>query len=89
MAGTTPRATTLVLHPAPPAPASCHTQNARNPLPEFCEGLSVGKTIIVRVSNEERADSPDEEYFVAKIKDEATLLEEDGAYIDVPYQKND
>ena len=89
MAGTTPRATTLVLHPAPPAPASCHTQNARNPLPEFCEGLSVGKTIIVRVSNEERADNLDEEYLVANIEEEATLLEEDGTYSAVPYQKND
>ena len=89
MAGTTPYATTLVLHLDRPAPASHHTQNARNPLPEFCEGLSVDNTIIVRVSNEERADNLDEEYLVANIEEEATLLEEDETYSAVPYQEND
>ena len=43
MAGTTARATTVVLHSARPVPAARHTRNARNPLPEFCEGLCVGK----------------------------------------------
>ena len=43
----------------PIAPKARHTQNARNPLSEFCEGLNVGDNLIVRVSNEEKAANPD------------------------------
>ena len=89
MAGTTPRATNVVLHTAQPTPEARHTRNARNPLPEFCEGLNVGKSVIVRVSNEERASIPDEDYFVAKIEGNALKLEDAGVYSAVPYQKND
>ena len=53
-AGTTPQATTVSLAPARPAPEARQTRNARNPLPEFCEGLAVGQNIIVRVSNDEK-----------------------------------
>ena len=51
--------------------------------------MSVGKTIIVPVSNEERAGNPDKDYFAVKIEEEATLLEEDGTYSAVPYRTND
>ena len=34
-AGTTPKASTVVMYSARPAPAAPHTRNARNPLPEF------------------------------------------------------
>ena len=89
MAGTTARATTVVLHSTRPVPVARHTQNARNPLPEFCERLCVGKNIVVRVSNEEKADNLDEDYFVAKIERKAMKLEEDGTYSAVPYRRND
>ena len=64
-----------------------HTWNARNPLPEFCEGLIVGENIVVRVSNEEKEDNPDEEYFVAKVKEKAIKLEEAGTYSAIPFKK--
>jgi hypothetical protein len=41
------------------------------------------------VSDEERADNPDEEYFVAKIEEKAVKLEEAGTYSAVPFKKND
>ena len=66
-----------------------HTRNARIPLPDFCEGLSVGENMIVRVSNNEKEDNPDEEYFVAKIKEKAIKLEEAGTYSAIPFKKND
>ena len=89
MAGTTPRASTVVLKTACPAPASRHTRNARNPLPEFCRGLKVGKNIVVWVSNEEKEANQDKDYFVAKIGERAVKLEEDGTYRAVPFRKND
>ena len=55
-----------------------HTRNTRNPLSDFCEGLSDGENIIIWVSNEEEEDNPDEEYFVAKIKEKALKPEEAG-----------
>ena len=89
LAGTTPRATSVNLAPARPAPEARQTRNARNPLPEFCEALTVGKDIIVRVSNDEKDDNPDEDYFVARIEEKAIKLEADGLYSAVPYKKND
>jgi len=83
----TARATTVKLQSSCPAPEARHTRNARNPLPEFCEGLSIGDNIIVRVSKEEKADNPDEEYFVAKIEDKAVKLEEAGTYSAVKFKK--
>jgi len=77
------------LHSARPSPEARRTRNARNPLPDFCEGLSVGENIIVRVSNDEKDENPDEEYFVAKIEEKAKQLEEEGVYSDVLYKKND
>lgn len=62
-----------------------HTRNATTQLPVFHEGLSTGKHIIVQVSNEERADNSDEDYFAAKIEENATKLEEDGTYSATPY----
>ena len=53
------------------------------------EGLSVGENIIVWVSNGEKEDNPDEEYFVAKIKERAIKLEEAGTYSSIPFKKND
>ena len=50
---------------------------------------SVGGNVIVRVSDEERNDNPNEEYFVAKVEGEAKQLDEDGVYSAVPFQKND
>ena len=88
-AGTTPKASTVVLYSASPAPAARHTRNARNPLPGFCASLSVGKNIIVRVSNEEREQNLDEDYFVAKIEKRAVELDEAGVYSAVPFRKND
>ena len=41
------------------------------------------------MSNEERADNPDEEYFVAKVEEKAKKLDEGGTYSAVPYRKND
>ena len=61
MAGTTPRGFDVVLYPSRPAPEARHTHSARNPLPRFCEGLSVGENIIVRLAAEERDINPDEE----------------------------
>ena len=77
-AGTTPKASTVVLYSARPTPAARHTRNARNPPPEFCNSLSVGNNITVRVSNEEREDNSDEDYFVAKIEKRAKKLDEAG-----------
>ena len=85
----TARATRVVLNSCRLAPEARHTRNARNPLPEFCEGLNVGDNIIVRVSNEEKAANPDEEYFVAKIEEKAVKLEEAGVYSAVQFKKND
>jgi hypothetical protein len=51
--------------------------------------LTVGKDIIVRVSNDEKDDNPDEDYFVARIEEKAIKLEADGLYSAVPYKKND
>ena len=66
-----------------------HTRNARNPLPEFCMSLSVGENVIIRVSDEERNDNPNEEYFVAKVEGEVKKLDEDGVYSAVPFRIND
>ena len=86
----TPRATSGVLRSARPAMQERHhTQIAKNPLPNFCEGLSVGENIIVWVSNEAKEDNPGEEYFVTKIKEKAVKLEEAGTYIAIPFKKND
>jgi hypothetical protein len=88
-AGATPQATIEVIEPQRQAPEARHTRNARNPLPEFCRGLKVGENVIVRVSAEERALNPNEEYFVAKIEEKAKQLEEGGVHSAVQYQKND
>ena len=71
---------TVTLQPKQQTLASRHTRGARNPLPEFCQELKVGQNIIVRVSNDEKDDNPDEEYFVAKIQEKARKLEEAGTY---------
>ena len=60
-AGKTPRGWTVTLEPKRQTLASRHTRGARNPLPEFCQELKVGQNIIVRVSNDEKDDNPDEE----------------------------
>jgi len=88
-AGTTPRTTHVKEYSARATPAACHTRNARNPLPEFCNGLSVRDNIIVRVHNDERANNPDEEHFVAKIEKKARKLDEGGVYSAVKYNKGD
>ena len=88
-AGKSPRATTVTLQSARPAPAARHTRGARNPLPEFCKELKVSQNIVVRVSNEEKDESPDENYFVAKVEEKAIKLEEGGTYSAVLYRKND
>ncbi len=88
-AGTTPRATCVVIQPARPAPESRHTRNARNPLPESCENMKVGENVTVRISNDERNDNPDENYFVAKIESKAKKLTEAGTYSAVHYERND
>ena len=79
-AGTTPKASNVVLVPVRPTPEARHTRNARNPLPEFCTKLKAGDNAIVRVENEERLQNPDEEYFVAKIEDNDLQLDEAGMY---------
>ena len=78
-----------MLHFARPNTSACHTRNARNPLPKFSASLRVGKNFIVRVSNEERDDNPDEEPFVAKVEEKATKPEVDGVYSAVQFRKND
>ena len=88
-AGTTPKASNVVLLPARPTPEIRHTRNARNPLPEFCKKLKVGDNVIVRVANEERLLNPDEEYFVAKVEQDAMQLNEAGTYSTVAFKKND
>lgn len=80
MAGTTPRAFNMTLEPAHPSPESCHTWNARNPLPESCEGLTVGVKIIVQLVIEEREDNLDKDWFVAKIEEDAKKLDEEEVY---------
>lgn len=87
--GTTAKASNIVLLPARPTPEARHTRNARNPLPEFCKKLKVGENVIVRVANEERLMNQDEEYFVAKIEQEALQLNEAGMYSAVAFKKND
>ena len=52
--GTTPQATSIVITPLCQTPAVRHTRNAGNPLPDFCESLKIDKTVVVRVSPEER-----------------------------------
>ncbi len=88
-AGTTPRATSVLILPLRETPEARHTRNARNPLPEFCGALRVGMNVVVRVSEEERNENPDEEYFVARIEERAKKLDEDGVYSAVPFKKND
>ena len=51
--------------------------------------MSVGENLIVRVSNEDKIDNPDEEYFVAEIKEKAIKLEEAGTYSALQFKKND
>ena len=46
------------------------------------------KNIVVRVSNKEKADNPDEDYFVAKIEEKKMKLEEDETCSAVLYRKN-
>jgi hypothetical protein len=89
LAAATPRGLIVNIPAARPAPDMRHTRNARNPLPDFCEGLTVGNNIVVRISNDERADNPDEEYFVAKIEERAKKLDEAGTYSAVQYRKGD
>ena len=88
-AGTTPRATAVKLCASGPTPAARHTRNARNPLPSFCEELTIGQNVIVRVRDDERATNPDEDYFVGKIEKKPLKLDEDGTYSAVLYKKND
>ena len=88
-AGTTPRATSKVLRSARPEPAGRQTRNSRNPLPEFCRNLKLGENVVVRVSNGEREDNPNENYFVAKIEEKAKQLSEAGTYSAVHFKKND
>ena len=47
----------------------------------------MGENIIVRVSNDEKDDNPDEEYFVAKIEEKAKQLEEGAVHSAVLYKK--
>jgi hypothetical protein len=89
LAAATPQALTVNIRPARAAPAARHTRNARNPLPEFSEGLEIGEDVIVRISNEEREDNPNEEYFVARIEERAIKLEASGTYSSVMYRKGD
>ena len=89
MTGTTPRATCVVLLSARPTLSYCHTRNVRNPLTEFCKGLKIGKNIIIWVSNEEKEDNQDVNYFVAKIEVRELKLEGDGTYSAVPFRKNE
>ena len=51
--------------------------------------LSVGENVIVWVSDEERNDNPNEDYFMAKVEGEVNKLDEDGVYSAVTFQKND
>lgn len=57
-------------------------------MPEFCEGLAVGKDIVC-VSDDKQGDNPGKDYFVARIEERARKLEKDGMYSAVPYNKND
>ena len=58
-AGTTPEVSTVGLYLAKPSPAARHTQMLEILLLHFFASLSVGKNIIVRVSNEEREENLD------------------------------
>ena len=49
-AGITPRGTTVILEPSRQTIDTHHTRGARNPLPEFCQGLKLGQNIVARVS---------------------------------------
>lgn len=62
-AGITPRGTTVILEPSRQTIDTRHTRGARNPLPEFCQGLKLGQNIVAHVSKEEKEDNPNEEYF--------------------------
>ena len=88
-AGTTPRGFDVTLHPAHPSPEARHTRNARNPLPDFCEQMSVRNNIIVRMAEEERLENPGEEWFVARVEEKPRKLEEAGVYAAVHYSKGD
>ena len=55
----------------------------------YCAGLRIDKNIIFRVSNEEKDDNLDEEYFMAIIEEKAMKLEDDGVYSAVSFRKND
>ena len=88
-AGTTPKASNVVLLPALPTPEARHTRNAKDPLPEFCKKLKVGDNVIVCVENEERWLNPDEEHFVTKIEQDALQLNEARTYSTVASKKND
>ena len=46
------------------------------------------KNIIGRVSEEEREENLDEDYFVAKLEKSAFKLDEAGVFSAVPFQKN-
>ncbi len=76
--GITPRTTEVALNSARQSPEARHTRNSRNPLPEFCNKLSMGQNIIVWVANNERLDNPDKDYCVVKTEGWATKLEEGG-----------
>ena len=88
-AGTTPRATIVKLYTARPTPEARQLRGSRNPTPEFCNSLSARRNVIVRVSNDERANNPNEDYFVAKIEKKALKLNAGGVYSATKYNKND
>ena len=89
MAGTTPKASPVVLLPARPTPEARHTRSSRNPTSDFCTNLKIRDNVIVRMANEERLLNHDEEYYVARIEKKALQLKEAGTYSCVAYKKND
>ena len=79
----------MKLHTACPTPEARQLGSSRNPTPAFCNSLNVRKNVNVRVRNDERANSPNEDYFVAKIEKKALKLDEGGVYSATKYNKND
>ena len=51
--------------------------------------MSVGENIIAWVSNEEKEDKPDVEYFVTNIKEKTIKLEEVETYSTLLFKNND
>ena len=88
-AGTTPLGSDVVVKPKRPEPEARVTRGVVKPLADFAPSLSAGQNVILRVHRSDRANNPDEPYFLARVLEKAKFLEVPGTYCAARFYKND